>query len=1297
MERKILPEGIEGILQAFKGSAVDILDNLPGGIVCFSDDRQTEFCYVSPGVYRMLGYTPAEFEETFHNRFSRMVYKRDRKRLFSSVEETFASANGQQVYFSNEYRIRRKDGELIWVHDEGHRVQDANGKTWNFALIVDVTASHRLLQSRQILVSCAKQFNSKGKFEYIMNDVLESVLEYYSAKRAYIYMLSNDADMIECKYEVCAPHIEPQIEKRKIVSIETIQRWINEFNAGAEIVYSEIDKLDEVKDARERKVLALRGVSKCVIVSLVNDGRLIGFLGVDEHENDDDEEFLTNLAFFVCGELQKNKLHSQLRHMSFIDNLTKFYNRNAYTAFVGESEKAMLHDVGVVFVDLNSLKYMNDNYGHEYGDKLLMRVAGIIRKNFDTNDLYRISGDEFLAICKGIPRVQFDSCVVKLQADLVSGNEELAAVGSAWTLETTNVRAIVRRAEQEMYANKQAYYNTGTGHIRQSGPLNKMPQKNELLSPVLEHMKKDRFCFYLQPQFDSSDGKLLGAESLVRRFNEEGQEIAPCEFLPLLEKERLIQHLDFFVLESVCKKQREWIDLGYQVVPVHVNFSIQTLSTAGFVDRFIGMCEKYGIQPKLIGIEVTRVRRSSDVEQLREIFNALHCYDVHISCENIGIDSEAINVISLDGLDLVKFDMSLLQQSGDHLKAQIVLQTLIELCHRLGLKCMVCGVETTEQAVLLRSLGCDRLQGFFMEKPMPVGDFQKKYLEDRSVLPIEVTYGAVIAEETLSVDSLDSPVFDLIVQASDKLYIYMANLLKDYSRWSPAAVEYFGLPGEYISNTQNVWNTYLHPEDRNRYRRDVLQVMEGKTDRQMGEYRVKNASGEYVWVRCSGVAKRDRDNSSILFVGTMMNIGSVSKFDPITGLYSSNEFHTRCSKILKDGGGGAIILFGLDNFTRINDVYGYEMGDKILRNIAQNVLIHPMLADCSFFRMDGDKIACLMEDSDRNEIADAFKRIQNVVQTTPRLQNASFHLTASAGAVVFPENGDAPEILRANAECALDDAKRDNRGGITFYSEEMHQKAMNTYRLQEALHKAVSNDCEGFYLNYQPLINGADGTVFGAEALLRFSAPDIPFVSPAEFIPLLEESGEINDVGAWVIKTALKQVVQWRERIPDFCVSVNMSYIQVERPEFKDMVLYELNRSGLGPDALILELTESCKVTNTNQLEVDFKIFKSYDLQVALDDFGTGYASIEVLRKIMPSWVKIDHTFVASISENQLDQAILEYIIQLCRRANIKVVIEGVENEEIYDFLKQYEPELYQGYHFSKPLGTEAFAEKYIY
>ena len=153
MERKLMPDDFAGVLQIFDGSTVGVLDNLPGGLVCFSGDRETAFCYVSPGVYRMLGYTPEEFEEVFENRFSRMVYKRDRKRLFASVEAAVNAAKENERFFSNEYRIRKKDGELIWVHDEGHRIKDSNGKDWNFALIVDVTASHRLLKSRQILVS----------------------------------------------------------------------------------------------------------------------------------------------------------------------------------------------------------------------------------------------------------------------------------------------------------------------------------------------------------------------------------------------------------------------------------------------------------------------------------------------------------------------------------------------------------------------------------------------------------------------------------------------------------------------------------------------------------------------------------------------------------------------------------------------------------------------------------------------------------------------------------------------------------------------------------------------------------------------------------------------------------------------------------------------------------------------------------------------------------------------------------------------------------------------------------------
>ena len=369
------------------------------------------------------------------------------------------------------------------------------------------------------------------------------------------------------------------------------------------------------------------------------------------------------------------------------------------------------------------------------------------------------------------------------------------------------------------------------------------------------------------------------------------------------------------------------------------------------------------------------------------------------------------------------------------------------------------------------------------------------------------------------------------------------------------------------------------------------------------------------------------------------------------------------------------------------------MGDQILRYIAQQIQLIP---DCVFFRMDGDKIACLIPGGTRQDMEPIYSRISQILKDAPLMSKTDFQLSASCGAVLYPLHGTLLEVLRANAEYALEQAKLNHRGSIAVYSEELHKKSVLSFRLQEVLRKSVSRHFEGFSLYYQPLFDPNTNCIFGAEALLRFSTPALDAISPADFIPVLEETGAINEVGGWVLRTALLQTAKWRKSCPNFHISVNASYVQMGRPDFRDLVMRELKFSGLPADALILELTESCKITDPERLKSDFDFFRSQNIDVALDDFGTGYSSIALLRELTPTWIKIDHTFVASITENPMDQAIIEYILQLCRYAKINVCIEGVETADILRIVRQYQPRLLQGYYFSKPLPADVFTELYI-
>lgn len=541
--------------------------------------------------------------------------------------------------------------------------------------------------------------------------------------------------------------------------------------------------------------------------------------------------------------------------------------------------------------------------------------------------------------------------------------------------------------------------------------------------------------------------------------------------------------------------------------------------------------------------------------------------------------------------------------------------------------------------------------------------------------------------------NLDSRIFEALSQTSDNLYIYIADLERDFSRWSKSSVDYFNMPGEYIENTAQEWVKHIHPQDQHIFLEDMGRIFEGKSNRHNCEYRALNKYGKYVWVKCQGIVERNEDGSLGLFVGTMMNLGVNAKFDQPTGLYTFHELKKQLPVFINQGMEGAILLFDVDRLQRINDILGYMVGDEVLQRLGQKC---QTLVGVTFYRGPGGKFYCITTDNSMDMIEWIDQKVQKFAEEVPKEMNLEMQLTISCGVAFFPQDAEDFETLHANVEYALEQAKKSGRGNIAKFSGIMHRRTVAQFRLQEVLREAIANDFRGFALVYQPLVRGRDQKIFGAETLMRFYLPDGTMVSPMEFIPILEEDGTIRKVGEWLLKTALAQAAIWRRTDPDFVISVNVSYIQMLQGGFNQMVKRILEESKIPPKALILELTESCKVVDPNGLQDDFEYFKNMGINMALDDFGTEYSSIALLRKLKPQWIKIDHTFVRSIQDDEMDQAILEYITNLCKQTKIKVCVEGVENAAILSVVQSYQPELLQGYFFSKPCPPEEFSKKYF-
>ena len=545
----------------------------------------------------------------------------------------------------------------------------------------------------------------------------------------------------------------------------------------------------------------------------------------------------------------------------------------------------------------------------------------------------------------------------------------------------------------------------------------------------------------------------------------------------------------------------------------------------------------------------------------------------------------------------------------------------------------------------------------------------------------------------IDISNLDSHLFEMLSQTSDNLYIYMADLERDFSRWSKSSVDYFNLPGEYIADTANEWVKHIHPQDQHIFLEDIGRIFAGKSNRHNCEYRALNKYGKYVWVKCQGVVERHEDGSLGLFVGTMMNLGVNAKFDQPTGLYTFHELKKQLPVFINQGMEGAILLFDVDRLQRINDLLGYMVGDEVLQLLGQKC--HELVG-VTFYRGQGGKFYCITTDLDRDKIEWIYQQVKRFGEEVPREMKLEVQLTISCGVAFFPQDAEDFETLHANVEYALEQAKKDGRGCIAQFSGKMHRRTVEQFQLQEVLREAIANEFRGFSLVYQPLIRGEKQQVYGAETLMRFYLPDGSMVSPMEFIPILEEDGTIREVGEWLLNAALAQAALWRKENPDFVISVNVSYIQMLQPGFREMVTRILEESQTPAQSLILELTESCKVSDPNRLQDDFEYFKNLGIKMALDDFGTEYSSIALLRKLKPQLIKIDHTFVRSIQDDEMDQAILEYIMNLSKQTKIQVCVEGVENAEILAVVQSYQPELLQGYYYSKPCPAAEFYEKYF-
>ncbi len=545
--------------------------------------------------------------------------------------------------------------------------------------------------------------------------------------------------------------------------------------------------------------------------------------------------------------------------------------------------------------------------------------------------------------------------------------------------------------------------------------------------------------------------------------------------------------------------------------------------------------------------------------------------------------------------------------------------------------------------------------------------------------------------------------FKMIQRTSDDYY-FATDLQENLVMVSANMVNDFDVPSECFYDMNKYWFKLIHPDDLHDYV-ESLQIPESRK-LNVGhdhEYRIKTRKGDYIWVRCRGqYAFDNKTDKPFLFTGTVKKLGQRNHADELTGLLNKYQFENTVKVALNryraDGIGGALMVFGIDNFKIVNETYNRHYGDEVLK-LAARYVSDVLPEGLMLYKLDGDEFAVVCPGADEEQVTTIFENVQKTFARPHNIEGRSIFCTMSAGTVMYPQSGKDYLVLHKHAEAALDLAKKDGKNKNCIFSKENYNRWKRSLTMRDDLRLSIENDFEGFSLFFQPQVSTKNKKLVGAEALLRWRNPKGRMVSPMEFIRILEETKMIIPVGRWIFETAVQQCKKWQEDNPGMSISINLSYEQIKEASFRDFVVNCLKKYDLNPELIVLELTETTIVSDWSNINSLFDDFRRCGIRIAMDDFGTGYSSLAYLKNLSCDIVKIDRMFVTNITkeENHFDRRLVGVTVDLCHSVNIDCCIEGVETTEEYELLRDIcHADTIQGYLFGRPESPDNFEEKYF-
>lgn len=568
------------------------------------------------------------------------------------------------------------------------------------------------------ILDCLRSLTIPDTLEEAINNVLEIIGNFYQASRAYIVEINLETKIATNTYEWSQEGTPSFKEQLKNIDLTKIPYILEVFEKKDDLIITDCQSIKQEHPLEYQHFIS-RGAHSLITIPYEEVGVFAGYIGVDNPKfNQNTIALLDSINFSIVNEIKKRRLYETTQYNLYHDNLSGLLNRNSFTYYLNNYRETT-NSQAVVFADINGLKEINRDFGHNHGDKIITNIAQEMKAFFPNEKVFRLSGDEFVIVAANIDYQDFLKTAKMMDSKLLANTPNGVSLGYTWSGDGTDINELIHQAEELMLINKQVYYEQAEVYKKHYSP--------KKINNLLNVIENKYFVVYLQPKFDIRENKVVAAEALVRLNHPKYGLIMPGKFIPTLEKEQMTRYLDFYMFDEVCQILEQWANEGKELIPISVNISRNTLLESDFTDSLSKIKQKYHFPSKYIVIEITESIGNIEHTLITTISNQIKKLGFNISLDDFGARYANMSLLTTLNFDELKIDKSMIDTVVDNKKSQSILLHIIEMCKMINVSCVAEGVETKKQLEQLLMLGCSVIQGYYYSKPIPVVEFEAKY------------------------------------------------------------------------------------------------------------------------------------------------------------------------------------------------------------------------------------------------------------------------------------------------------------------------------------------------------------------------------------------------------------------------------------------------------------------------------------------------------------------------------------------------------------------------------------------